>query len=536
MADSNNTLLQSINPNKRLIFQPTLPHNFNPNAIGENGESVIVPDKAKAESDKLFKNHGFNQWASDHMSLHRTLPDLRPSLCKSQVFPKDLPQTSVVIVFHNEALSTLLRTVHSVLDRSAPDLIHQIILVDDFSSIKGHDPLKKYIADLKKVILVRNPKREGLIRSRIIGYSRATAPIVTFLDAHCEVTIGWLEPLLDRVHQNRSVVVCPEIDVIDDKTFQYRAGSSGDIRGVFNWDMKFRWRLTPSQEQKRRNNYNVLFARSPTMAGGLFAIDRQYFQEIGLYDSQMDIWGGENLELSFRIWQCGGQLEIMPCSHVGHVFRNVIPYKFPKDAGLTINKNSVRTAEVWMDGYKEFVYQRQPYMRNIHFGNITERLELRKKLQCKSFKWYLDHVFTDVILPNESAIAKGKVRNPESEMCLNTLGRPKHAFLGLSPCAHEGKTMIISLTVLNELAMDEVCFDVSDHQSGGKITLLDCHSMGGNQFWSHKKNGKLQHRDSGLCLDRGTGINPVMQPCKDVPSQIWTFDNYYPNVKPRKLN
>jgi polypeptide N-acetylgalactosaminyltransferase len=159
---------------------------------------------------------------------------------------------SVIICFHNEAWSVLLRSIYSVLNRSPTHLLKEIILVDDFSDMphvlgKLDNYLKSHFPD-ERVKVLRNKKREGLIRTRLYGAREAKGDILIFLDSHIEATIGWLEPLTHEIQKNETVVVTPIIDVLDQHTLEYRYNRNTRVSvGGFDWNLQFTWHGLPER-------------------------------------------------------------------------------------------------------------------------------------------------------------------------------------------------------------------------------------------------------------------------------------------------
>ncbi|MBZ3879912.1 Polypeptide N-acetylgalactosaminyltransferase 5 [Sciurus carolinensis] len=388
-------------------------------APGQFGRPVVVPPGKEKEAERRWKEGNFNVYLSDLIPVDRAIEDTRPTGCAEQLVHDNLPTTSVIMCFVDEVWSTLLRSVHSVLNRSPPHLIKEILLVDDFST-KDYlkDNLDKYMSQFPKVRILHLKERHGLIRARLAGAQNATGDVLTFLDSHVECNVGWLEPLLERVYLSRKKVACPVIEVINDKDMSYMTVDNFQ-RGIFVWPMNFGWKTIPPDVIAKNKIKETDIIRCPVMAGGLFSIDKNYFFELGTYDPGLDVWGGENMELSFKVWMCGGEIEIIPCSRVGHIFRNDNPYSFPKDRMKTVERNLVRVAEVWLDEYKELFYGHGDHLidQGLDAGNLTQQRELRKKLKCKSFKWYLENVFPDLKAP--IVRASGVLINVDLSKCVS---------------------------------------------------------------------------------------------------------------------
>ncbi|XP_067097166.1 polypeptide N-acetylgalactosaminyltransferase 14 isoform X1 [Osmerus mordax] len=469
--------------------------------------------------DDPYKLYAFNQRESERIPSNRALRDTRHYRCTTLHYNPDLPSTSIIITFHNEARSTLLRTIRSVLNRTPVHLIHEIILVDDFSD-NANDCL--LLTKLPKVKCLRNDKREGLIRSRVRGADYASAGVLTFLDSHCEVNKDWLPPLLNRIKEDPSCVVSPVIDIINMDTFAYVAASS-DLRGGFDWSLHFKWEQLSAEQRTQRADPTEPI-KTPIIAGGLFVIDRSWFNHLGKYDTAMDIWGGENFEISFRVWMCGGSLEIVPCSRVGHVFRKKHPYIFPEGNANTYIKNTRRTAEVWMDEFRLFYYSARPAARGKSYGDIRGREDLRKRLKCKTFKWYLDNVYPELKVPDDADSKSGMIRQRQN--CLESRRDEGQELpvLTLVPCIGTKAIPAINqewiYTHGQQIRQQQHCLALSTTFPASQVQLMPCNMGDGKQRWQ-KSGTHLEHLASHFCLDSEMALDGldssrmlVISPCE----------------------
>uniref|UniRef100_A0A3P8TD58 Polypeptide N-acetylgalactosaminyltransferase n=1 Tax=Amphiprion percula TaxID=161767 RepID=A0A3P8TD58_AMPPE len=500
---------------------------------GKGGLPATLSPAEESDAKYLREKYGYNAYLSDRISLDRIIPDHRPSKCRKVSYPRDLPQISLIFIFVNEALSVILRSVHSAVNHTPAHLLKEIILVDDNSDdeqLKG--PLEEYVNKRYPglVKIVRNQKREGLIRARIEGWKVATAEVTGFFDAHVEFTPSWAEPVLARIKEDHKRIILPSIDNIKHDTFEVeRYENSGH---GYNWELWCMY-INPPKQWWDEGDMSAPI-RTPAMIGCSFVANRDYFGELGLLDSGMDVYGGENIELGIRVWLCGGSMEVLPCSRVAHIARMKKPYH--SNIAFHTRRNALRVAEVWMDEYKSNVYLAWNIpMENhgIDYGDVSQRVSLRKSLQCKSFQWYLDNVYPEMRRYNNT-LFYGEIRNSKvSHLCMDQGMKENHTAT-LHPCHGWGpqlgrftKEGQLFLGPLGSTGEDTRC--VVDDQISSFPQLLNCDKVANakQKTWHFTQNESIINRATGRCLEVVPanvyfGHLLVLQPCS---GQRWTIKN-----------
>ncbi|XP_035229701.1 polypeptide N-acetylgalactosaminyltransferase 35A-like [Stegodyphus dumicola] len=248
---------------------------------------------------------------------------------------------------------------------------------------------------------------------------------------------------------------------------------------------------------------------------------------------------------------CGGKLEIIPCSRVGHVFRRRRPYGSP-DGEDTLTYNSLRVAHVWMDEYIENFFKVRPDARDKSYGDISSRIELRKKLQCKSFDWYMKNIYPELGPPqvksNLSAkkVHLSKLKKSPMEwkhVTAEILFRFQIQLAGTELCveSEDDVTTKGSLLILQKCApiKRQMWYETAKHDlrlaqllcldAGAKYPHLSkCHEMGGSQDWRHadNMNSPIYNTAAGLCLGcsrESAGEYVILSICSQSTSRKWNL-------------
>lgn len=162
-------------------------------------------------------------------------------------------------------------------------------------------------------------------------------------------------------------------------------------------------------------------------------------------------------------------------------------------------------------------------------------MALKDKLQCKSFKWYLDNVYPEKFIIDEEVSRYGRVRNGKyKSICIDHLQRDvaHHGgsyVLGIYPChGFLGDSQYFSLSLKNEFRNEYMCAGAkftNDHLQN--VAMFTCDGIGGDRAWKYTPNNELKHMGTGFCMTAPTGepsAELVLKDCDGSLEQKWHFE------------
>eukprot|EP00927_Polykrikos_kofoidii_P066642 TRINITY_DN62202_c0_g1_i1.p1 TRINITY_DN62202_c0_g1~~TRINITY_DN62202_c0_g1_i1.p1 ORF type:complete len:431 (-),score=54.02 TRINITY_DN62202_c0_g1_i1:382-1674(-) len=317
-------------------------------------------------------------------------PDTRPPGCPG---PGKLTRdkfkgftASIIIPWLNENWTHMQQTMKALLHFTPDILVEEYIWISDGNKNTRE---KELTAMSNKVKVISFKERVGLIKAKMRGATEAKGNVLVFFEAHCIPNRWWLQGIMHRVILKPKVLAMPALDAIPERDwYKYHAVTPGHWRYEWNFNLIY---TNPLQ----LTTFKMKPYETPGTSGGILAIRKDWFRKLGLFDVGMREWGGDHMELTMKVWRCGGSIEIVPCSRVGHLFRDVDTRPYDVEVNTVVH-NYKRLAELWAKDHLDIFYRMKPEAVQMPLGDMNavkaNYEELERELQCKNLSWYLDNV------------------------------------------------------------------------------------------------------------------------------------------------
>jgi polypeptide N-acetylgalactosaminyltransferase len=164
-------------------------------------------------------------------------------------------------------------------------------------------------------------------------------------------------------------------------------------------------------------------------------------------------------------------------------------------------------------------------------GDISAQLEIKKRLKCKSFDWFMTEKASDVYkhFPKLPAnVEWGEIRSQVSGQCLDTGSSAPPQTVHLSSCHSQGGNQLFRLNVKGQLGVGERCVEASKTS----MNLIYCKLGKVEGPWRYDENtSQMIYKTSNLCLEFKDDVGAVhLSECNDNENQKWIWKK----IKPRK--
>ena len=488
VVGGNDELIPKPDPKSKLYFETDVSYRERLEL-----ESNIQYSAMFKKLDKPYfdTREGYNESYVDSLPLLRNIPDYRPPGCENITYHTSNTTVSVVLNYHNEVLSLLLRSIYTILAAIPPHNLCEVILVDDASNFTSYPDLERVEPLVSQFTVTvryfRFETNKGLIYSRVFAAKKARGDTLLVLDSHVEIKKGFLEPLLQISDRNYRAITAPVFDffetfrMVHDDYDGHGLGYDAYLNWV--WVIKYFTGTVPWQ--------------IPGIMGGAFLMTKRRLEEIDYFGKGLVGWGGENIELSLKNLMCGGEIWGVPCSRCLHFAASRNPEFHGDRIHASQTSNVVTVAKSYLDDhqFEEFLKGRPGYPE-ANERAVAENKKLLQDLKCdKDWEWIREN-FMDPVIESHSSKTHIAVGLMFGEQCIEVEGDD---VFKLHPCdSSQPFVNQLRLTKRFELRWGrQRCFDI-----GGTPTRLSlCHHLEGHQKFHYSiLTEQLSNKAQDSCL------------------------------------